>query len=150
MLTSSCSPSVMTDGWISLTYCPIFLMKCWWTVLDQTSNSRKETRKEGSQKRKEEISNMKITAGVKNIEDCEICRSRQEVSKKYLMVEFHLIWFWIILIHTNPAAAESGSFKFWEKNGCPFDEKEFVRWRIQFVATKVPRTLTMGSQYKHS
>ena len=40
---------------------------------------------------------MTITAGEKKkAEDCEICGSRQEVSKKYLMVEFHLIWFWII------------------------------------------------------
>ena len=29
----------------------------------------------------------------KNTEDCEIGRSREEVSKEYLMVEFQLIWF---------------------------------------------------------
>ena len=29
----------------------------------------------------------------KNTEDCEIGRSRQEVSKEYLMVESQVIWF---------------------------------------------------------
>ena len=29
----------------------------------------------------------------KNTEDCEIGRSRPEVSKEYMMVEFQLIWF---------------------------------------------------------
>ena len=71
MLTNSCSPSKMTDGWIYLAYCPV-VMQCWWTVLDQTSNSRMNKRKEDSQKfAKIWILSTKITTGKRNKEDCE-------------------------------------------------------------------------------
>ena len=56
-------------------------------------------------------------------EDCEICRSRQELSNEYLIAKIGV------------DTAENGPSKVWDRNLTRFDEKSSSGWRIEFVAT---------------
>ena len=115
MLTNSCSPSKMKDGWIYSTYCPIFR----WNVDEPFWTNRRILGRKRETWTLENLRNFEYDdhgrkkRTKRTVKFDDICRSRQEVSKEYLMVEVQLMLCWI---HTDPAAtAESGSFKFWEQ-----------------------------------
>ena len=113
MRTSGCSPSKMCHGWIYLTWRPI----SWWNV-----DERFRTKRRILGKKKSELSKIceielfkfwkwRSRQEAKNIEGWEIGRSRQEVSKEFLMVEFQLIFGFDTY---GPRRRERG-FQIWEQ-----------------------------------
>ena len=153
MLTNSCSPSKMTDGWIYWTDCPIFyemLMNSFGPNVEFSDEQEKRGFSKKLRKFEYWVQRSRQEKGTqKTVKIDEICRSRQEVSKVYLMVEFHLILFWFIEIPPPPRAGRSN-----------FENKERNRmstWRegVRQVTNTVQRNIgaqsdNYGGQYKYS
>ena len=150
MLTNSCSPSKMKDGWIYSTYCPIFRWNVdepFWTNRRILGRKRETWILENLRNFEyEDHGRKKRTKRTVKFDD--ICRSRQEVSTIYLMVEFQLMWCWYLRIPPPPPRAGRSNFE---------NKKRMSTWRegVRQVTNTVRRNIGAQSdnyvrQYKRA
>ena len=154
MLTNSCSPSEMKDGWIYLNYCPIFR----WNTDDQFWTKRRILGRRSDTWILENLRNFECELlwrplqkkrTKKTVKFDGICRSHHEVSKEYSVLDgwisTHVVW---IRIPPPPPRAGRSNFE---------NKKRMSTWRegVRQVTNTVRRNVgaqnvTSGGVYKHS